>query len=127
MAEFLQLADGFLGEVYVLARGQLEAFDPEAKEAAWQRFGDLAFAAVLVDVKIIKVVSVIDDQEVFFLVILFGFFVEAGAATDHLPELHLAEDGLGKDQGADGWDIDASIEHVDGNGYPGHVFVFEVI
>ena len=57
----------------------------------------------------------------------FGGFQQPGAAPDHLPELGVGVDRLGKDQVDDLAHVDAGIEHVHTDGDAGHVVVGELV
>ena len=105
----------------------LELFQAQTEQARGQWFRNRTSASVLIDLEIIEVVPVIDDQEVSLLLTVGRVRPRAGAAAKHLPELHLTEDGLGKDEIPNGGYVDAGIEHVHRDGDAGEVLVLEII
>ena len=89
--------------------------------------GSLPFGREL---EVIEIVPAVDDLED----ILFGApgldfvrFQQAGAATDHLPKLGVAEDGLGEDEIDDLPHVNAGIQHVHADGNAGHIVAGELI
>ena len=106
----------------------LKSLQPEPKDAGRQRFDGLAIPTFFrVDLPIGEVVPMVDDQEVFLLLARDGVGPCPRSSADHLPELDLTENRLGKDQITDRGDVDSGIKHVDGDRNSGKVAILEVV
>ncbi len=123
-----ELVDGVCNIRRLGATGEdLKLLQTQPEQTGRERLRYRASASILVYLEIIEIVPVIDDQEVGLLFAALGIGPGAGAATEHLPELHLAEDRLGEDEIAQGRHVDAGVEHVHGNGDPREVLVLEIV
>ncbi|MNL55196.1 hypothetical protein D3C87_1785850 [compost metagenome] len=69
----------------------------------------------------------VDDQKVLLDLTRGLFGMKPRAATNHLPKLDLAEDGLGEHQVLNGRHVDTSIEHVHRDGHARHGSKLEII
>jgi hypothetical protein len=108
----------------------LDLVNANARKADWKRNLCFEFLSFGSELEIVKIVPAIDNLEgVFYCAPGLNLvrLQQAGAATDHLPEFGVAEDGLSEDKIDDLPNVNACIKHVNADGNARHVVARELI
>ena len=87
-------------------RRELPHFQPQAKQAHRQRLAGVVHLTVRLELEVGEVLPMVDDQEILLDLTRGLVGMQPRAATNHLPELDLAEDRLGEYQVLDGRHVD---------------------